>query len=204
MNLICTCPDYLDRWPRGDRTTLSELAQTAEASGVRTSSVMDHWFQMEAMWPADEPMLEGYTTPWLSSPRRTERLCVCLLVGGVTYRHPGLLAKHRSRRSTCSRADGPSSGWVRPGTNESTEASGCPSHPWPSDSNDWKRRSRSVCRCGAMTTGPTTAQFYHLAETLCSPSPAQFTASPNPHRRWRRKEDLASRGAVRRRVQHLR
>ena len=23
---------------------------------------MDHWFQMEAMWPAEEPMLEGYTT----------------------------------------------------------------------------------------------------------------------------------------------
>jgi len=25
---------------------------------VRTLSVMDHWFQMEMLWPAEEPMLE--------------------------------------------------------------------------------------------------------------------------------------------------
>ena len=52
-------------WPGGPAAiapTFTSLAQTAEAIGVRTLSVMDHWFQMEMMWPADEPMLEGYTT----------------------------------------------------------------------------------------------------------------------------------------------
>ena len=40
----------------------TSVARTAEAIGVRTLSVMDHWFQMDRIWPAEEPMLEGYTT----------------------------------------------------------------------------------------------------------------------------------------------
>ena len=82
-------------WPDGPAsigTTLTALAETAEAVGVRTLSVMDHWFQMEAMWPAQEPMLEGYTTLGFVAAK-TQRLRLRLLVGGVTYRHPGLLAK---------------------------------------------------------------------------------------------------------------
>ena len=82
-------------WPGGPQSigpTLTDLARTAEAIGVRTVSVMDHWFQMDWAWPAEEPMLEGYTT--LSHiAAKTERLRVRLLVTGVTYRHPGLLAK---------------------------------------------------------------------------------------------------------------
>ena len=82
-------------WPGGPEAigpTFTSLARTAETIGVRTLSVMDHWFQMDAVWPAEEPMLEGYTslayaaakteTPPLPSPR-----------AGATYRHPGLLAK---------------------------------------------------------------------------------------------------------------
>jgi alkanesulfonate monooxygenase SsuD/methylene tetrahydromethanopterin reductase-like flavin-dependent oxidoreductase (luciferase family) len=53
---------------------------------------MDHWFQMDQMASADQPMLEGYTTlGYLAAHTSTVRLG--LLVTGVTYRHPGLLAK---------------------------------------------------------------------------------------------------------------
>ena len=82
-------------WPGGPEAigpTFAALAQTAEAIGVRTLSVMDHWFQMEMLWPAEEPMLEGYTALSFAAAK-TERLRFRLLVGGVTYRHPGLLAK---------------------------------------------------------------------------------------------------------------
>jgi len=82
-------------WPGGPASigpTLTSLAQTAESIGVRTLSVMDHWFQMDAVWPAEEPMLEGYTTLGFVAAK-TETLRIRLLVGGVTYRHPGLLAK---------------------------------------------------------------------------------------------------------------
>ena len=59
---------------------------------MRTLSFMDHFFQMEAMAPAEDPMLEGYTALGFVAGR-TERLRLRLLVTGVTYRHPGLLAK---------------------------------------------------------------------------------------------------------------
>ena len=71
---------------------VADLARTAEAVGVRTLSFMDHWFQMEAMAPAEDPMLEGYTALGFVAGR-TDRLRLRLLVTGVTYRHPGLLAK---------------------------------------------------------------------------------------------------------------
>ncbi len=71
---------------------VSDLAQRAEALGVRTLSVMDHWFQMEAAAPAEDPMLEGYTAlGFVAGITSTLRLRT--LVTGVTYRHPGLLAK---------------------------------------------------------------------------------------------------------------
>src|SRR5258705_12234163 len=71
---------------------LTELSRTAEGIGIRTLSFMDHWFQMDRMAPAEHPMLEGYTALGFIAGV-TERLRLRLLVTGVTYRHPGLLAK---------------------------------------------------------------------------------------------------------------
>ena len=52
---------------------------------------MDHWFQMDRMAPAEQPMLEGYTgLGYLAA--HTARVRLGLLVTGVTYRHPSLLA----------------------------------------------------------------------------------------------------------------
>ena len=71
---------------------LAEAANAAEAAGATSLSVMDHWFQMDQMAPAEQPMLEGYTTlGFLAAHTTSVRLG--LLVTGVTYRHPGLLAK---------------------------------------------------------------------------------------------------------------
>ena len=72
---------------------LDDVAAICDDGGVHGLSVMDHWFGVEAMGlPADDPMLEGYTTlAYLAA--RTRRAKLRLLVSGVTYRHPGLLAK---------------------------------------------------------------------------------------------------------------
>ncbi len=78
--------------PAAIGSTLRDTARAADEGGVAAMTVMDHWFQMEAMAPAEEPMLEAYTT--LSHLAAvTERLRLGTLVTGVTYRHPGLLAK---------------------------------------------------------------------------------------------------------------
>ncbi len=72
--------------------TLASVGQAAEAIGASHLSVMDHWFQMDQMAPADDPMLEGYTTLGYLAAHTTS-IPLGLLVTGVTYRHPGLLAK---------------------------------------------------------------------------------------------------------------
>src|SRR3974390_3627743 len=78
--------------PAGIGPGVGALAERAEAMGVRTMSFMDHFFQMDWMAPAEVPMVEGYTALGFVAGRTT-RLRLRLLVGGVTYRHPGLLAK---------------------------------------------------------------------------------------------------------------
>src|ERR1700712_5510410 len=80
----------------GEPATLSGLladtAKAADEGGVTTMTLMDHWFQMEQRAPATDPMLEGYTSLGFIAGQTTN-LKLGLLVTGVTYRHPGLLAK---------------------------------------------------------------------------------------------------------------
>ncbi len=72
--------------------TLAETARICEQAGVSAFSVMDHYFQMEFSTSAEEPMLEAYTTlGYLAAV--TERMTLGVLVTGVMYRYPGLLAK---------------------------------------------------------------------------------------------------------------
>ncbi|MEV6930695.1 LLM class F420-dependent oxidoreductase [Dactylosporangium sp. NPDC051485] len=78
--------------PAAIAPTLRETALIAEQSGVSAFTVMDHYFQMEGSAPADEPMLEGYTTLGYVAAL-TSKMSLGLLVTGVMYRHPGLLAK---------------------------------------------------------------------------------------------------------------
>jgi F420-dependent oxidoreductase-like protein len=165
-------------WPGGPEAigpTFASLAQTAEAIGVRTLSVMDHWFQMEMLWPAEEPMLEGYTALSFAAAK-TERLRVRLLVGGVTYRHPGLLAKTVTTLDVLSggRAElGLGAAWYE------REHRGL-GVPFPPLSERYERLEETLQICFQMWSdddGPYEGRHYHLAETLCSPRPV---SSPRP------------------------
>jgi F420-dependent oxidoreductase-like protein len=176
MNLDLHVPRFT--WPGGPAAigpTMSDLALTAEALGVRTLSVMDHWFQMEAFWPAEEPMLEGYTTLSFVAAR-TERLRMRLLVGGVTYRHPGLLAKTVTTLDVLSggRAElGLGAAWYE------REHRGL-GVPFPPLAERFERLEETLQICLQMwsdNNGPYDGTYYQLAETLCSPAPV---SSPRP------------------------
>jgi F420-dependent oxidoreductase-like protein len=165
-------------WPGGPEAigpTLTSLALTAESIGVRTLSVMDHWFQMEAAWPAEEPMMEGYTTLGFVAAR-TETLRVRLLVGGVTYRHPGLLAKTVTTLDVLSggRAElGIGAAWYE------REHRGL-GVPFPPISERFERLEETLQICLQMWSddnGAYAGAHYQLAETLCSPTPV---SSPRP------------------------
>ena len=82
-------------WPGNPDTlapTLAEVGRTADDVGFASLWVMDHFFQIPIVGPAEHEMLEGYSTlAFLAAV--TERATLGTLVTGVTYRHPGVLAK---------------------------------------------------------------------------------------------------------------
>ena len=69
-----------------------DIATTCESSGYSGVTVMDHLHQIPGVGDRTEFMLEG-TTTLAGLAARTSRLNLGLLVGGVTYRNPALMAK---------------------------------------------------------------------------------------------------------------
>jgi len=149
--------------------TMAETARVAEQAGVYSFTVMDHYFQMEGTAPADEPMLEGYTTlGYLAA--KTERMTLGLLVTGVMYRYPGLLAK------IVTTLDVLSAGRARLGIGASwyereQRGLGVPVVPV---SERFERLEETLQICRQMwsdNNGPFEGRHYRLAETLCVPAP---------------------------------
>lgn len=149
--------------------TFQQLAQQAEEIGIRTLSVMDHWFQMDRMWPAEEPMLESYTTLGFAAAATTT-LRLRTLVTGVTYRHPGLLAKTITTLDVLSqgRAElGIGAAWYE------REHRGL-GVPFPPLAERFERLEETIQICLQMWSGrsePFAGKHYRLDETLCSPPP---------------------------------
>jgi len=82
-------------WPGGTPEigpTLARIARQADDIGVDSIWVMDHFFQIRGVGPAEDPMLEGWTAlGYLAC--QTQRARLGLMVGGVHYRYPGLWVK---------------------------------------------------------------------------------------------------------------
>jgi F420-dependent oxidoreductase-like protein len=156
--------------PAGIADELRRAGAAAEAVGVTDLSVMDHWFQMEAMFPATDPMLEGYSTlAFLAAHTETVRLG--LLVTGVTYRHPGLLAKTVATLDVLSEGRGQlgiGAAWYE------REHKGL-GVPFPSTAERFERLEETLQICLQMwdpdDNGPYEGRHYQLAETLCVPPP---------------------------------
>jgi F420-dependent oxidoreductase-like protein len=72
--------------------TFARIARAADASGMDSFWVMDHFFQIEMVGPPENEMLEGYSALAFAAAI-TERIKLGTMVTGVTYRHPGLLIK---------------------------------------------------------------------------------------------------------------
>src|ERR1700692_1650722 len=155
--------------PSGVGPGVSDLAQRAEAIGVRTLSFMDHYFQMDWMAPAEDPMLEGYTALGFVAGS-TERLRLRLLVTGVTYRHPGLLAKAVTTLDVLSQGRsmfGIGAAWYE----REHLALGV---PYPPLRNRFEMLEETLQICQQMWSdndGPYDGKPYQLAETICEPQP---------------------------------
>jgi F420-dependent oxidoreductase-like protein len=149
--------------------TLAETAGVAEQAGFSTFSVMDHYFQMEYAGSAAEPMLEAYTTLGYVAAR-TQRMALRVLVTGVMYRHPGLLAKIVTTLDVLSGGRGQlgiGASWY-----EREQAGlGVPLVPV---AERFERLEETLQICLQMWSddnGPFDGRHYQLAETLCMPAP---------------------------------
>ena len=161
--------------PQGTAANLGRIAEVVDDGGFSALSVMDHWFQMDAYFDATEPMLEGYTTlGYLAA--KTSRVRLGLLVTGVTYRHPGLLAKTVTTLDVLSggRAElGIGAAWYE------REHVGL-GVPYPPLAERFERLEEALQICLQMWSdndGPYKGTHYQLTETLNSPQPIQ---QPNP------------------------
>ena len=134
-------------------------------------SFMDHFFQIEPTGrPAESNMLEGYTTlGFLAAHTSTVQLG--LLVTGVTYRHPGLLAKIVTTLDVLSQgraALGIGAAWFE------REHLGL-GVPYPPIAERFERLEEALQICEQMwdpaNNGPFTGKHYQLRETLCAPQP---------------------------------
>ncbi|MEV5832919.1 LLM class F420-dependent oxidoreductase [Nocardia sp. NPDC052112] len=150
---------------------LARVGAAAEASGATWLSFMDHYFQIEPTGlPAEANMLEGYTTlGYLAA--HTSRIDLGLLVTGVTYRHPGLLAKIVTTVDVLSGGRavlGLGAAWFE------REHRGL-GVQFPPIAERFERLEETLRICQQMwdpqNNGPFDGKYYQLAETLCSPQP---------------------------------
>lgn len=165
-------------WPGGNSAiaeTLAAMAATAEGVGCDSVSVMDHFFQMEDYFPAEQPMLESYTALGFVAAS-TSRVKLRALVTGVTYRPPGLLAKIVTTLDVLSkgRAElGIGAAWY------AREHHGL-GVTFPSIAERFERLEETlqiVRQMWSDDNGPYEGKHYQLAETLCSPQPV---SQPHP------------------------
>ncbi|QIS21898.1 LLM class F420-dependent oxidoreductase [Nocardia terpenica] len=156
--------------------TLGAGARLAEQAGFAEFTVMDHYFQMEHVGTADEPMLEAYTTLGYVAAL-TERMRLAVLVTGVMYRHPGLLAKIVTTLDVLSggRAQlGIGASWYE----REQRALGVPLVPM---GERFERLEETIQICLQMwsdNNGPYEGKHYQLAETLCVPAPLSRPRPP--------------------------
>ncbi len=150
---------------------LANVGSAVEASGATWLSFMDHFFQIEPTGlPAEANMLEGYTTlGYLAA--HTKTVSLGLLVTGVTYRHPGLLAKIVTTLDVLSGGRavlGLGAAWFE------REHLGL-GVPYPPLAERFERLEEALQICAQMwdpdNNGAFEGKHYQLAETLCNPQP---------------------------------
>ncbi len=165
-------------WPGGAPeigARFAEIARTADDAGFASFWVMDHFFQIPMVGPAEREMLESYSALSFAAAI-TKRVALGAMVTGVTYRHPGVLVK------TATTLDVLSGGRAYLGIGAAwfdREHAGL-GVPFPPLAERFERLEETLEIAHQMWSdgnGRFEGKHYRLAETLCSPAPV---SSPRP------------------------
>ncbi|MEO7753620.1 MAG: LLM class F420-dependent oxidoreductase [Terracoccus sp.] len=157
-------------WPGAPASigpTFGRIARDAEQAGMASLWVMDHFFQISMIGPPEQEMLEGYTALAFAAGQ-TSTIELGTLVTGVTYRHPGILAK------TVTTLDVLSGGraWLGIGAAWNEEEHRGLGIPYPSTSERFERLEETLQIVHQMWAGdesPYAGRHYSLERPLNSP-----------------------------------
>ena len=176
MKLGLQIPNFT--FPGGPATLGSDLAaiaQAAETAGFDSIGVMDHFFQIRMVGPAELDMLEAYTTlGYLAA--HTSRIKLITIVTGAIYRHPGILAKIITTLDVLSGGRA----WLGIGAAWNEEESKGLGIPFPPVAERFERLEETLQICLQMWSGdesPYTGKHYQLERPLNSP---QSLTRPHP------------------------
>jgi F420-dependent oxidoreductase-like protein len=169
MELAVHFIDFLPGDPANLGPTLSEAAKAAEQGGATLFTLADHFFQMENLWPAENPFLEGYTSLGFLAAQTTT-IDLSLLVTGVTYRYPGVLAKAVTTLDVLSQGRsmlGLGAAWY----DREHVALGIP-YPPLRERFEMLEETLQICQqMWSDDNGSYHGKHYQLAETICEPQP---------------------------------
>jgi F420-dependent oxidoreductase-like protein len=169
-------PDFTT--PAGPPRLGSDLAavvRTADEGGFDFIAVMDHFFQIQAVGPAEHEMLEAYTTlGYLAAC--TSRAKLLTLVTGAIYRNPGILANIVTTLDVLSGGRA----WLGIGAGWNEEESRGLGIAFPPVAERFERLEETLQICLQMWRGdesPYHGQHYQLERPLNSP---QSLTRPHP------------------------
>ena len=185
--------DFLPGDPARLGPTLANAAKAAEQGGATVFTLADHFLQMENLglqrrrrpggWlagrrrprpghrrsRAEDPFLEGYTSLGFLAAQTTT-IDLTLLVTGVTYRYPGVLAKAVTTLDVLSQGRsmlGLGAAWY----DREHAALGIP-YPPLSARFEMLEETLQIClQMWSDNDGPYNGKHYQLAETICAPQP---------------------------------
>jgi F420-dependent oxidoreductase-like protein len=162
--------------PESIAPTLAATGRAAEEAGLDNLSFMDHYFQLDFFAGAHEPMLEGYTALGFMAAH-TSTVELQLLMSGVTYRHPGLLAKIVSTLDVLSggrAALGIGAAWYE----REHRGLGVPFPPLAERFERLEETLQIVHQMWSPDDGPFEGKHYQLAETINAPRPLRRPRPP--------------------------
>lgn len=159
-------------WPGGAEAigpTFGALAKRAEDAGFYSFWVMDHFFQLPGLGPADVDMLEGYTALAFAAAH-TSKIKLGTMVTGVTYRHPGVLVKTATTLDVLSGGRayfGVGAAWFE----REHLGLGVPFPPMKERFERLEETLRIAHGMWSEDVGPFPGKYYDLAEMICVPAP---------------------------------
>ena len=162
--------------PDGFASKLDEILAGAESAGFDRISVMDHYFQIPGVGPAEHEMFEAYGILGYIAAR-TSRVKLGVLATGVTYRNPGYLVKQVTGLDVLSGGRA----WLGIGAAWYEREHLGFGIPFPPLSERFERLDEALQIAQQMWSdddGPFEGTHYQMAETLCSPPPVQQPRPP--------------------------